>query len=69
MEEIKIGEVFQVVGTKLKCVEDYGDKGCENCFFNEIAGFPCCFLSKQGIECDAENRKDSKYVIFVEVEE
>lgn len=67
MEEIKIGEEFQVGRVKLKCVEDYENKGCENCFFNEIAGFPCSFLSKQGIECDGEYRKDHTQVVFVEV--
>lgn len=69
MEEIKIGEVFQVGRTKLKCVEDYGNKGCEGCFFKEIGGFPCDFLSRQGIECGPIYREDRTQVVFIEVKE
>lgn len=40
MEEIKLGEVFQIGRTKLKCVKDPESRGCEICFFEEICEFP-----------------------------
>lgn len=64
MEEIKIGEVFQVGRIKFKCVEG---KNCVDCVFYKYGGLICSFLSKQGIEC--EDRKDLKKAIFIEVEE
>lgn len=69
MEEIKIGEVFQVGRVKLKCVEDFDDERCDNCTFYELGGVICAFLSNYGIECDKKDRKDHTQVVFIKIEE
>ena len=68
MEEIKIEEEFQFVRMKLKCVEDREGEACSACAFGKL-GTSCDFLPNFGIECNSVNRKDSKDVIFIEVEE
>ena len=42
MEEIKIGEIFQVGRTRLRCVKGVG---CKNCFFDNTNSvlFCACF--------------------------
>lgn len=69
MEEIKIGEVFQVGRVKLKCVEDFDDERCDNCAFYKLGGVLCAFLPNYGIECSCLQREDKKNVIFIEVKE
>lgn len=59
--ERKIGEVFEVDGVKVQCVEITNDGNCRNCYFLHLDCFamPCL-----GIE-----RIDKKDVFFKELED
>lgn len=69
MEEIKIGEVFQVGRVKLKCVEDFDDERCDNCAFYKLGGVLCAFLSNCVTRTTSDNNigKGQKMAIWVGV--
>ena len=58
--ERELGEIFEVNGVKLKCV-DY-DHNCKDCYFNGM-GMQCV---RQ--QCTSSDRKDSKNVKFIQIE-
>ena len=59
MKERKIGEVFEVDGVKVQCVENKHKINCHDCFFYtlECPNTPCIDIK----------RKDKKNVIFKEL--
>ena len=58
--ERKIGEIFEVDGVKLKCVECTHDY-CKDCYFRN-KGMQCV---RQ--KCVYRSRKDSKTVKFIQI--
>lgn len=64
IQEIKIGEVFEYNGIKLKVrkMSPWGE--CRKCFFFKEGNVTC-----GGPKCAAYERKDKNYVYFEKVEE
>ena len=59
--ERKIGEVFEVDGAKVQCVENINEKNCNHCFFSHLD----CFA----MPCLDIERIDKKNVFFKELED
>ena len=57
--ERKIGEVFEVDGVNIVCVEDTDESTCNDCFFSK--------RDCGDIKCIYSNRKDNKNVLFKEL--
>ena len=63
--EVKVGEVYDVYGIKLKVVEAYGAWKCVGCNFlddeRSMCGFQKCMPS------DRKNRKSVKFVKIYDI--
>ena len=64
--ERKIGDTLEYKGTRLKVVED-PQKSCENCYFHQMGECNECNMrmSKKIGACDAWDRNDRKFVIYI----
>ena len=59
--ERKIGEIFDFLGKKLKCIESK-NRHCSDCWFLD---FPYCYMYTSLIgECRKKNRSDKNNVHF-----
>ena len=68
--DLRVGRIFKLGCRKFKVMKADNENGCLNCFFD--GGYGACIgmQIKNFIPwCSKYNRKDSKDVIFVEVEE
>ena len=57
--ERKIGEIFEVDGVQVQCVEDKSNRCCLDCFFKHSQ----CW----DIQCSDYQRMDKRSVIFKEL--
>lgn len=64
MKELKIGDVMDLEGKKMECVEDLSET-CTSCLFNDIDSLDACQAWEY--KCLPSEREDMKKVIFVEV--
>lgn len=70
MNEIKLGEVFELKGKKVKVVEDIEGIACCNCvFFIEKFDLNKDNCENKDMLCMCIERKDDKNVKFIEVKE
>ena len=65
MKEIKVGEIFDFQGKKLRVEEDLSDDDCKDCFGNI---WNCDTLCTKFC-CISEERSDKTSVVFVETKE
>lgn len=62
--ERKIGELFELAGEMIECVERE-DRGCRPCFFNKGT---CCHNTDEGF-CDKAFRTDEENVMFKKIKD
>lgn len=68
-KEYKIGDTLEYEGIRLKVVEDL-DRDCYGCYFYNI-GLCNSIIMKVSEEvgsCDAWDRSDGKYIVYVKEE-